>query len=81
MTKMAEMSIYGKSTLKIFFSRPRRLMTLRLDMYHLKCMVYQIYSNDDSWLTLTYLTSRSNLLPNAFKFENILKLIFDTVEA
>ena len=27
------------------------------------------YSNDDPKLTLTYLTSRSNLLPNAFKWD------------
>ena len=30
MTKMADMSIYGKKPLKIFFSRTRRLMTLGL---------------------------------------------------
>ena len=30
---------------------------------------YQVCSNDDPRLTLTYLMSRSNLLPNAFKWE------------
>ena len=30
---------------------------------------YQVYSNDIPMLTLTYLTSRSNLLPNAFKWD------------
>ena len=32
MTKMADMLIYGKNPLKIFFSRTRRLMTLGLGM-------------------------------------------------
>ena len=32
MTKMATTPIYGKKHLKIFFSRTRRLMTLRLGM-------------------------------------------------
>ena len=31
--------------------------------------MYQVCSNDDLRLTLTYLTSRSNLLPNAFKWD------------
>ena len=29
--------------------------------------LYQVYLNDDPRLTLTYLMSRSNLLPNSFK--------------
>ena len=29
----------------------------------------KFFSNDDPRLTLTYLMSRSNLLPNAFKWE------------
>ena len=38
--------------------------------------------NDDLRLTLTYLTSRSNLLPNAFKWGNFLKVDFlKTTEA
>ena len=41
-----------------------------------------ICSNDDPRLTLTYLTSMSNLLPNAFKWENFWKADFlKTVEA
>ena len=38
--------------------------------------VYQVCSNNDPRLTLIYLTSRSNLLPNAFKWEFSEKLIF-----
>ena len=42
----------------------------------LGCGAYQVCSNDDPRLTLTYLTSRSNLLPNAFKWENFDKVNF-----
>ena len=66
--KMAAMPIYGKSPLKIFFYRTRRPMTSGLGMLHWGCGAYQVYSNDDPRLTLTYLTSRSNLLLNAFKW-------------
>ena len=39
-------------------------------------------SNDDPRVTLTYLTSRSSLLPNAFELEIFLKVDFlNTVEA
>ena len=68
MTKMATTPIYGKNPLKIF-SRTRRRMALGLGMQHLGCGAYQVCSNDDPRLTLTYLTSRSNLHPNAFKWE------------
>ena len=35
-------------------------------MKHWECWAYQVCSNNDPRLTLTYVTSRSNLLPNAF---------------
>ena len=63
------MAIYGKNPIKIFSSRTERSMTLGLGMQHLGCGAYQVCSNDGPMLTLTYLTSRSNLLPNAFKFD------------
>ena len=69
LTKMADMPIYGKNPLKIFFSRTRRLMTLGLGLKHFGCLIYQVCSNDDPRLTLTYLTLRSNLLLVAFKCE------------
>ena len=34
----------------------------------LECGAYQVCLNDEPKLTLTYLTSRSILLPNAFKW-------------
>ena len=45
-------------------------------MQHLGCGAYQVCSNDDLRLTLTYLMSRSNLHPNAFKWENFYKVDF-----
>ena len=67
MTKMAAMPINGKNPLKIFFSRTRIPVTLGLGVYHWGCGAYQVCSNDDPRLTLTYYTPRSNLLPNALK--------------
>ena len=40
-------------------------MTLKLDIEHRVLKYYQIYSNDDPELTLTYFTTRSNLVPYA----------------
>ena len=77
MTKMAAMPIYGNNLLRIFFSITRKPVTLGLGMWHWGCGAYQVCSNDDSRLTLTYLTSRSNLLSNALKWEFFFeKLIF-----
>ena len=83
MTKMAAMPIYGKNPLKIFFSRTRRPMTLGLGMYHQGCGAYQVCSNNDPRLTLTYLTSRSTLLSDRFKWDFFLKSCFflNTVKA
>ena len=69
MTKMAATPIYGKNPLKILFSRTSRPMTLGHGMQYWGCWAYQDCSNNDPRLTLIYLTSRSNLLPNAFKWE------------
>ena len=44
-------------------------MTLKLGMQHLVLEYYQIYSNDDPGLTLTYFMARSNLVPYAFVWE------------
>ena len=57
-------------------------MTLGLGMQHWGCGAYQVCSNDDPKLTLTYLTSRSKLLPDAFKWDFFLKNdLLNTVEA
>ena len=44
-------------------------MTLKLDMQHWVHEYYQVRSNDDPGLTLTYFTAKSNLLPYAFVWE------------
>ena len=68
MTNMATIPIYGK-TLKIFFLGTKRPMTLHVDKQHRVLKDYQICSNDDPWLTLTYFTARSHLVPYAFVCE------------
>ena len=65
---MAAMPIYGKNLKKIF-SRTKRPMTLNLGMHHWVLEYYQVCSNDDPGLTLTYFTARSNLVPYAFVWE------------
>ena len=44
-------------------------MTLKLGMQHRVLEYYQVDTNDDSGLTLTYFTARSNLVPYAFVWE------------
>ena len=48
MTRMAAMPIYGKNLKKIFFSRTKRPMTLKLGMQHRVLEYYQVCSNDVS---------------------------------
>ena len=42
---------------------------MKLGMQHWVLKYYQVYSNDDSELTLIYFTTRSNLVPYAFVCE------------
>ena len=58
MTKMAAMAI-NRKPLKIFFSRTRRPMILKLGMKHQAIELYKVYINRDPWVTLTYFTARS----------------------
>ena len=44
-------------------------MTLKLGMQHRVLEYYQLFSDDDPGLTLTYFTARSNLVPYAFVWE------------
>ena len=41
-------------------------MTLKVDMYRRVLEYYEVCSNDDPELTLTYFTTRSNVVPYAF---------------
>ena len=61
-TKMAAIPIYGKN-LKNSSLEPKEL---KLGIHNRVLKYYQICSNDDPGLTLTYFTARSNLLPYAF---------------
>ena len=45
-------------------------MTLNLGMHHLVLKYYQVFSNDDPGLTLTYFTARLNSVPYAFEWQN-----------
>ena len=44
-------------------------MTLKFSMHHRVLKYYQVCSNDDPGLTLTYFIARSNLVPYAFVWE------------
>ena len=66
MTKMATMPIYGKNLKKSSSPEPKGR---KLDMQHRVLEYYQVCSNDDPGLTLTYCTARSNLVPYAFEWE------------
>ena len=44
-------------------------MTLKLGVHHWVLKYYQVCSNDDTGLTLTYFTARSNLVHYAFVWE------------
>ena len=61
MTKMAAMPIYGKNHKKIFFSRTRSPMILKLGMKHRGLKLYKVYINGDPGLTLTYFYGKVKL--------------------
>ena len=65
MTKMASRPIYGKNLQKLSFFKTKRLMTLKLGIQLPVLKYYQLYSNDDTGLTMTILMTWSNLFPNA----------------
>ena len=44
-------------------------MTLKVDIQHRVLQYYQICSNDDAGLTLTYFMAMSNFVPYAFVWE------------
>ena len=46
-------------------------MTLKLGMQHRVLKYYQVCSNDDHGLTLTYFMARPNLVPCAFEWEKV----------
>ena len=51
-------------------------MTLNLGTHHRVLKYYQVCSNDDHRLTLTYFTAMSNLVPYAFVWEKVKTMDF-----
>ena len=66
MTKMAATPIYGKNPSKPFFSGTGGPISTKLGMWHWGLLPIIVCSNDDSGVTLTYFTARSNLETSAF---------------
>ena len=58
-----------KTFKKITYSGTKRLMTLKDGMQHRVFKYYQVCSNDDPGLSLTYFMARSYLVPCAFVLE------------
>ena len=56
-------------TLKNLLLRKQKVDDLKLGMQHWVLEYYQVYSNDEPGLTLTYFTARSNFIPYAFIWE------------
>ena len=73
---MASMSIYGKNLKKIIFSGTKRPITLKVGMQHLVLKYYQICSNDDPVMTLTYFTLRSNWYPMLLYGKKVKQQVF-----
>ena len=51
------------------FSGTKKSITLKLNLHHWVLKYYQVCSNDDTVLTLTYFMARLNLVPYAFVWE------------
>ena len=63
MTNMAAMPIYDKNRKKSSSLKPKGL---KVGMQNRVLEHYQVCSNDDPELTLTYFTARSNWVPYSF---------------
>ena len=74
MTKMAAKPIYGINRSKIFFSRTGSPKILKLGMQHQELKLYEVYINDDTGLSLTYFTARSNLVAYTFEWRKLLQI-------
>ena len=64
MTSMTAVPIHGK-----IFKGTKQPMTLKVGVQHRVLEYYQVCSNDDSALTLTYFKVRSNSVLYAFVWE------------
>ena len=82
MTKMAAMPIYGKNPSKIFFSRFDGPISMKFGLQHWGLLPIIVCSNGDPGVTLTYFTTRSNLVTLAFQWEKVKTVDFsETIAA
>ena len=61
--------LHAKNLKKSSSLKTKRPMTMKLGMQHRVLEYYQVCSNDDPELILTYFTARLNLVPYAFVWE------------
>ena len=64
---------------KFFFSGTKRPMTLKVFMQHRVLEYYQVCSNDEPGLTLTYFMAGSNLVAYAFVREKVKTYFSETI--
>ena len=76
MTKMATTPIYGKNSLNILFSGTKRPLALVPGLQHWGSGPYQVCTNDESRLILTYFMAMSNLIFMHLYGENLKMVIF-----
>ena len=68
MIKIFAIPIYGKNTLIMFFLGLGRPNPLKLGMQHWELWAYQVYSDGDHLLTLTYLNMKSKQFISKSKY-------------
>ena len=73
MTKMADMTIYGKNPSKIFFSETNRLISRKLGVKHRWLKYFNVYINHYPVMTLTKFMARSTWVAYAFELGKLLK--------
>ena len=74
MTKMADISIYGKNLYQA--SSPELgVYDLKIDMQYWGIKFFKAGINDDLWLTLTYFTAWVKLVTCELEWENCYKVI------
>ena len=76
MTNMATMPIYGKKLIKSLLLWNQK--AIGFGTWNVGSGMWALpgYTDDESRLTFTYFMARSNLIPNAFFMEKILKCSF-----
>ena len=79
MTKMTDMPIYGKNTLKTYFAGTTEQILMKLCMKHQRPNRFIICAIYDTGLTSIYFTTRSNIATKAFTWENV--TMMDSLES